>query len=342
MNTEMILEVSDLSVSFNTYAGEVQAVRSASFDLRQGEIIAIVGESGSGKSVMTQSTIKLLPSPPACIKSGKVVYNGMDISGYSHKQLTHIKGSQIGVIFQDPMTSLNPTMKVGKQIVESLRKHTKMSYAEAKTEAIELLRSTGIPNPQRRYDQYPNELSGGMRQRAMIAIAIACKPKLLIADEPTTALDVTIQSQILGILKELNKRLNMSVILITHDLGIVAGMAERVMVMYGGKIIEYGKCDDIFYNSVHPYTKGLLASIPRLDIDENKELEFIIGSPPDMLKPPKGCAFAPRCKYCMKICSEIYPEETVIEDGHSTFCWLLHPQARGVKEKIDGQVSSNV
>lgn len=339
---EKILNVTNLSVSFQTYAGEVQAVRDVSFELEEGEILSIVGESGSGKSVMTQSITKLIPAPPAVIKSGKVLFQGEDMIPLSHKQLSKIKGSQIGYIFQDPMTSLNPTIKIGKQITESLHKHKHLNKNESKKQAIELLRETGIPNPEKRFEQYPHEMSGGMRQRVMIAMAIACRPKLLIADEPTTALDVTIQSQILGILRELNQKHKMSLILITHDLGIVAGIAQKVMVMYGGKIIERGKCKDIFYNPQHPYTEALLRSVPRLDLDAEQKLEYIIGSPPDMLAPPKGCAFAPRCRYCMEICKHEYPQEFKIEEDHFTSCWLTHPEGKQVKEQLKNQPEGQV
>lgn len=338
MDEKRILDVKGFSVSFDTPSGEVQAVRGASFYVNQGEIIAIVGESGSGKSVMTQSLLKLPPSPPARFKAGNIIFNGTEITGYKHRQLMEIKGLKISYVFQDPMTSLNPTMKIGKQIVESIRKHMRVTRTEAKAQAIELLRLTGIPNPEKRYSQFPHEMSGGMRQRAMIAMAISCKPKLLIADEPTTALDVTIQSQILEILKDLNREFGMSIILITHDLGIVADIASRVLVMYGGKIVESGSVRDIYYSPAHPYTRALLRSVPRLDVDSQKSLEHIIGSPPNMLQPPEGCAFAPRCKYCMHVCKTYYPPAEGT-DNHQTACWLLHEKARDVMEKVDRQVN---
>ena len=335
-----ILEVRDFSVSFDTPAGEVQAVRELSFELRQGEIIAIVGESVCGKSVSTQGLLKLLPSPPARYKSGAILYQGTDIFPYKRRQLSKIKGAEISYVFQDPMTSLNPTMKVGKQITECIRKHEKVSMAEAKAHAVELLRMTGIPSPEKRFNQYPHEMSGGMRQRCMIAIAISCKPKLLIAGEPPTALDVTIQSQILEDLKRLNKEINMSMILITHDLGIVAGMAERVLVLYGGKVVESGSVREIYKNPRHPYTKALLRSVPRLDIDTQKELDYIIGTPPNMLNPPAGCAFAPRCKYCMEICRQQMPEKTV-QESHETACWLMDPRAGDLMERIDREEAAH-
>lgn len=325
--TDNILDVSNFAVSFDTYAGEVQAVRGVSFTVARGERIAIVGESGSGKSVMTQSLVKLLPSPPAVIKGGKVVFNGVDISAYTFNQLRTIKGKEIAYIFQDPMTSLNPTIKVGQQIAEGILAHSRMNRQQANERALDLLRNAGIPNPQKRMEQYPHELSGGMRQRVMIAIAIAMNPKLLIADEPTTALDVTIQSQILGTLKEINEKFGMALILITHDMGIVANMAQRVIVMYGGKIVESGGVIDLFEGAHHPYTRSLLASVPRLDADINKPLEFILGSPPDMIDPPKGCPFAPRCRFSMRVCYLQAPACTDLQNGHQVYCHLLDPRA---------------
>jgi oligopeptide transport system ATP-binding protein len=326
--TKNILEIKDFAVSFDTYAGEVQAVRGVSFEVAANEIIAVVGESGSGKSVMTQSFVKLLPSPPARIKGGSVIFNGKDISSYSFKQLRSIKGTEIAYIFQDPMTSLNPTIKIGKQIMEGILAHSKVSHKEAYERALSLLRNAGIPNPNKRMEQYPHELSGGMRQRVMIAIAIAMGPKLLIADEPTTALDVTIQSQILGTLKEINKTLGMAIILITHDMGIVANMAQRVIVMYGGKIVETGGVLDLFECAQHPYTRSLLASVPRLDADSNEPLEYIMGSPPDMIEPPAGCPFAPRCRFSMSICYQHMPQRTDCGDGHQVFCYLQDERAK--------------
>ncbi len=334
MTEDTILEVNDFAVSFRTYAGEVQAVRGVSFAVTRGEIVAIVGESGSGKSVMTQSLVKLLPSPPAWIKRGQVIFDGNDISGYGFNQLRQIKGQEIAYIFQDPMTSLNPTIKVGDQIVEGILAHTRIPHREASARALELLRNAGIPNPQKRMEQYPHELSGGMRQRVMIAIAIAMHPKLLIADEPTTALDVTIQSQILGTLKELNRQMGMALILITHDMGIVANMAQRVIVMYGGKIVETGSVYEIFEASRHPYTRSLLASVPRLDADTGKPLEYILGSPPDMIDPPPGCPFAPRCQYSMKICHRQMPGRYDLAEGHHVYCHLLADGALAQRQRM--------
>ncbi len=341
MQSEILLRVEDLRVIFDTHAGQVQAVRGVSFDLAKGEMIAIVGESGSGKSVMTQSLVRLLPSPPARVSVKSISLSGIEIGHFKRRQLTRIKGKEIGYVFQDPMTSLNPTAKVGRQIMEALHKHTKMGLADARTRAIELLRLTGIPNPEKRFNQYPHELSGGMRQRAMIAIAIACHPKLLVADEPTTALDVTIQSQILEILKDLNREFGMSVILITHDLGIVANVASRVLVMYGGRVVESAPVDDLYVSPLHPYTQALLNSVPRLDSDDKAPLEHIIGTPPDMIAPPKGCAFAPRCKYCMRVCRELYPDETVPGPGRTLACWLAWPEGAAIREQADRQVAKN-
>ena len=324
---ERILEVKDLHISFDTYAGEVQAVRGVSFYLDKAEAIAIVGESGCGKSVTAQSIMKLIPMPPGRFKSGSVIFSGQDITKFNNKQMEAVRGSEMGMIFQDPMTSLNPTMQIGKQIAESLRKHQHLSKRQAHEKAVEMLKLVGIPNPERRANQYPHEFSGGMRQRAMIAIALACKPKLLIADEPTTALDVTIQAQILDLMKELKSKLDTSIILITHDLGVVAGMAERILVMYAGKIVESGTVNDIFYNPKHPYTWGLLKSVPRLDAENKEDLIPIIGTPPDLFAPPKGCAFAARCAYSMEVCYEQQPEETVGENDHRASCWLQHPLA---------------
>lgn len=337
-----ILEVNDLHVSFNIYGGEVQAVRGVSFELFQGETLAIVGESGSGKSVTAQSIMKLIAEPPGEYKKGSILLEGVDILQKSEKEMQRIRGQEIGMVFQDPMTSLNPTMKVGRQITEGLIKHQNMSRQEAHERGIELLKLVGIPNPERRINQYPHEFSGGMRQRVMIAIALSCNPKILIADEPTTALDVTIQAQILDLLKDIQKKMNTAIILITHDLGVVANTADRVAVMYGGKIVETGTVDEIFYNPKHPYTWGLLSSMPKLH-DIKEELESIPGSPPDLKDPPKGCPFVTRCPYAMKVCDQHMPNYEQVSDKQRTACWLLderaprveppaHIQAGGLKE----------
>ncbi|WP_147533243.1 ABC transporter ATP-binding protein [Bacillus marasmi] len=328
---EKILEVKDLSVSFQTYGGEVRAVSKVSFDLYKGETLAIVGESGSGKSVMTQTIMKLIPMPPGKITGGKILFNGDDIVPKSDKQMEKIRGKEISMIFQDPMTSLNPTMKVGKQIMEVLIKHQNMSGSQAKNRAIELLNLVGIPMPEKRVNQYPHEFSGGMRQRAMIAIALAANPKLLIADEPTTALDVTIQAQILELMKDLQDKMDTSIIFITHDLGVVANVADRVAVMYAGKIIEMGTVDEIFYDPRHPYTWGLLASMPSLENDDKSELAAIPGTPPDLTNPPKGDAFAARNPYALAIDFEEEPPMFQISETHFAKTWLLHPDAPSVE-----------
>jgi len=330
---EKILEIKDLHVSFNTYAGEVQAVRGVSFDLKKGESLAIVGESGSGKSVTSQAIMKLIPSPPGVYKKGEILFEGKNLIDLTDKEMEDVRGHLVGMIFQDPMTSLNPTMTVGKQISEGLIKHQGLSKSEAMERAVEMLRLVGIPNPEVRVKQYPHEFSGGMRQRVMIAIALSCNPKLLIADEPTTALDVTIQAQILDLMKDLQTKLDTSIIIITHDLGVVADIAQRVIVMYAGQVVETGTIDDIFYNPQHPYTWGLLRSVPRLD-SKGQRLESIDGTPPDLLDPPKGCPFYPRCQYAMEVCVNHFPDETEISPEHKVYCWLKHPQAPKVENPI--------
>ena len=324
---EKILEVKDLAVSFQTYGGQVQAVRGVSFDLHEGETLAIVGESGSGKSVTSQTIMKLIPMPPGKITGGEILFNGEDIVPKTEKQMEKIRGKEISMIFQDPMTSLNPTLRIGYQIMEVLIKHQKMTKSAAKARAIELLRLVGIPMAEKRVNQYPHEFSGGMRQRAMIAIALAANPKLLIADEPTTALDVTIQAQILELMKNLQSKMDTSIIFITHDLGVVANVADRVAVMYAGQIVEMGTVDEIFYDPRHPYTWGLLASMPSLDNDDKAELAAIPGTPPDLTNPPKGCAFAPRNNYALAIDFEEEPPFYQISETHFAKTWLLHPDA---------------
>lgn len=328
--TEKILEVKDLHISFDTYGGEVKAVRGVSFDLYKGETLAIVGESGSGKSVTSKSIMKLIPTPPGKYKQGEILFDGKDLAKLTDKQMQSIRGSEISMIFQDPMTSLNPTLKIGYQIMEGIIKHQKVSRAAAKERALELLRLVGIPQPEIRLNQYPHQFSGGMRQRVVIAIALACNPKVLIADEPTTALDVTIQAQILELMKDLQQKMDTSIIFITHDLGVVANIADRVAVMYGGKIVEIGKSEEIFYNPKHPYTWGLLSSMPSLESGDN-ELYAIPGSPPDLLDPPKGDAFAPRSKYAMKIDFEQEPPMFKVSETHYAATWLLHPDAPKVE-----------
>ncbi|MBF7084018.1 ABC transporter ATP-binding protein [Desulfallas sp. Bu1-1] len=325
-----LLEVKDLKVSFFIHAGEVQAVRGVSFTLDKGESLAIVGESGCGKSVTAQTIMRLIPTPPGRIMDGSVNFAGQDLVNQPEKGMQRVRGKDISMIFQDPMTSLNPTMTVGNQIAEVVRLHQKVDAAQARERALEMLRLVGLPNPERCYSQYPHEFSGGMRQRAIIAMALSCEPKLLIADEPTTALDVTIQAQILELMKSMQSRLDTAIILITHDLGIVAGLCHRVLVMYAGRVVESGKVEDIYYRPQHPYTWGLLKSVPRLDAESKRRLVPILGQPPDLIKPPAGCAFAPRCNHAMRVCLEHEPPAFPVEDGHQASCWLLHPHTAGV------------
>ncbi|NLW23458.1 MAG: ABC transporter ATP-binding protein [Tissierellia bacterium] len=328
-----LLEINDLHFSFKTYGGTVKAVRGVTFHVDEGEIVGIVGESGCGKSVTAQCIVRLNPEPPGFFEGGSIIYKGTEMTSLSKKEIKKYQGSEIGFIFQDPMTSLNPTMRIGKQIEESIRNNTDLSKRQAKERAIEMLNLVGIPNPEKRYYQYPHEFSGGMKQRAMIAIALACNPSLLIADEPTTSLDVTIEAQILDLMKELQSKLNTSIIMITHDLGVVASLCHRVIVMYGGMVVEQGKLYDIFYNPRHPYTWGLLKSIPSLTMDKDQELIPIEGTPPDLFSPPVGCPFAARCEYAMEICYEQLPPEYQIDEQHSTVCWLEHPKAPKVEWK---------
>jgi oligopeptide transport system ATP-binding protein len=323
-----ILEVARLRVSFEVYGGEVQAVRGVSFSVNEGEAVAIVGESGSGKSVTAQAIMGLISAPSGKIKSGSILFDGQELLSLTEKEMQKVRGNKISMIFQDPMTSLNPTMTVGMQIMEGLIKHERISRSAAKARAIELLSRVGIPNPETRIKQYPHQFSGGMRQRVMIAIALACNPALLIADEPTTALDVTIQAQILRLLKQLRQQAKMSILLITHDLGIVADICDRIMVMYAGQIVETGSKTEIFRNPQHPYTRGLLQSLPRLDQDKGEPLVPIYGMPPDLIEPPQGCGFCSRCGEAMRICRTDTPDMTAISDTHSVRCWLQHPYAK--------------
>ncbi|WP_248734014.1 ABC transporter ATP-binding protein [Neobacillus rhizosphaerae] len=327
---EKILQVKDLNISFHTFSGEVKAIRGVSFDLFKGETLAIVGESGSGKSVTTKSIMRLLPEHNSEIKSGEILFNGKDLTKLKDKEMQKIRGHDISMIFQDPMTSLNPTMKIGNQIMEPLIKHQNMSRHAAKERTLDLLKLVGIPKPEIRINQYPHQFSGGMRQRVVIAIALACNPQILIADEPTTALDVTIQAQILELMKDLQKKIDTSIIFITHDLGVVANVADRVAVMYGGKIVEIGTADEIFYNPQHPYTWGLISSMPDMDTDD-EELFSIPGTPPDLLDPPKGDAFAARNPFVMKIDLELEPPFFKVSDTHYAATWLLHPDAPKVE-----------
>ncbi len=321
--SKRVLEVRDLRVEFDTYGGVVKAVRGVNFEVDQGETLAIVGESGCGKSVSIQSILGLIPSPPGRVTSGSAKLEGQELMGIPLQELNKVRGKDIGVIFQDPMTSLNPTMTIGDQISEALMYHKNVSKSDARDKSIELLAKVQIPEPSTRANNYAFQFSGGMRQRAMIAMAIACSPKLLIADEPTTALDVTIQSQILNLLRDLQKQNKMALVLITHDLGVVARMADRVSVMYAGQVIESGTTDDIFYRSAHPYTVGLRQALPSKARDRQKLIP-IEGSPPDLFRPPIGCAYYARCPYAMAVCESRNPPEFFTAEGHMSRCWLQH------------------
>ena len=323
--SEKLLEIKDEKLSFFTPAGEVKALNGVSFSMNEGEVLGIVGESGSGKSVTAYSIMGLTAYPGKLI-GGTINFNGHQIDKMSEKEMRKIRGNEVSIIFQDPMTSLNPVYTIGNQITEVIRLHTGKSKKEAYDRAKELLELVGINEPTKRLKQYPHELSGGMRQRVMIAIALACEPKLLIADEPTTALDVTIQAQILELMQELRQKLGMSIIMITHDLGVVASMCERIAVMYAGHIVEYGTADEIFYEPKHEYTKGLINSIPKLSAQEIERLVPIEGQPVDLLNPPAGCPFAPRCANCMKICLREMPPKTELSDTHYSQCWLLQKE----------------
>ncbi len=323
--SEKLLEIKDEKLSFFTPAGEVKALNGVSFSMNEGEVLGIVGESGSGKSVTAYSIMGLTAYPGKLI-GGTIYFNGHQIEKMSEKEMRKIRGNEVSIIFQDPMTSLNPVYTIGNQITEVIRLHTGKSKKEAYDRAKELLELVGINEPTKRLKQYPHELSGGMRQRVMIAIALACEPKLLIADEPTTALDVTIQAQILELMQELRQKLGMSIIMITHDLGVVASMCERIAVMYAGHIVEYGTADEIFYEPKHEYTKGLINSIPKLSVQEIERLVPIEGQPVDLLNPPAGCPFAPRCANCMKICLREMPPKTELSDTHYSHCWLLQKE----------------
>ncbi|ETI67105.1 ABC transporter ATP-binding protein [Neobacillus vireti] len=324
---EKVLQVNDLHVSFSTYGGEVKAVRGVSFDLHKGETLAIVGESGCGKSVTSQSIMRLIPEPPGKISGGEIIFKNIDLIKLKEPELQKIRGANISMIFQDPMTALNPTITIGEQIMEGIIQHEKLSRAQAKRVAVEMLTLVGIPNPELRLKQYPHQFSGGMRQRIVIAMALVCRPDVLIADEPTTALDVTIQAQILELFRDIQKKTGVSIILITHDLGVVAQVADRIAVMYAGRIVELGTRREIFYQPQHPYTKGLLQSVPRLDA-EKAELVPIPGTPPDLFSPPVGCAFAARCPYAMEVCERVYPIETHISQQHQVDCWLQDERAK--------------
>jgi len=325
LNGGYILEARNLWVSFDTYAGEAQALRGASFGLHQSEILAIVGESGSGKTTLAKTVMRLLPEPNGIVRGGEVIFERRNLLKLSEKQMRGVRGAKISMIFQDPMTSLNPTMRIGHQITESLKKHLGLSGHRAMGRAVELLRMVGIPNPEERIKQYPHQFSGGMRQRAVITIALACNPQVLIADEPTTALDVTIQAQILELLRDLQEKMRISIILISHDLGVVANIAHRVAVMYSGELVETGTVRNIFHEPKHPYTRGLLNCIPTAD--RSRELISIPGSPPNPLNPPAGCPFAARCPHAMRVCEVEMPSYTTFSPDHRAACWLYHEMA---------------
>ena len=320
-----MLEVRDLHTSFFTPAGEVKAVNGVSFNLDSGKVLGIVGESGSGKSVTAYSILQIL-THPGRIVSGSIRFKDKELVGADENTMRKIRGNKISIIFQDPMTSLNPVYTIGNQLQETIRLHTSRNAEQARARAVEMLTLVGINEPEKRLKQYPYELSGGMRQRVMIAMALACEPDILIADEPTTALDVTIQAQILNLIKRLNRELDMTTILITHDLGVVATLCDKVVVMYGGLIMEDGTVEEIFYHPKHPYTMGLIDSIPRVTGGEKQRLKPIPGTPPNLIHPPKGCPFSTRCPYCMNVCMEEMPPYFQ-EDGHRTMCWLLHEEA---------------
>ena len=340
---ERILEVKDLELGFNTYAGQVQALRGVDFHLDKGETLAIVGESGSGKSVTIKAVTKLLAAN-AVVKGGSITYKGQDILNMDDKTFSQLRGNEISLIFQDPLSSLDPVMKIGKQITETLRIKLKMSKEDAKKRAIELMGAVGIPEPENRYNEYPFQFSGGMRQRIVIAIALACNPKVLICDEPTTALDVTIQSQILELIGDIQKKNDLSVIFITHDLGVVANVADRVCVMYAGKIVETGTVEEIFYDPRHPYTWSLLTSMPSLATTQGDKLTVIPGTPPNMVHPPKGDAFAARNPYALKIDFEEQPPMFKISDTHYAATWLEHPDApkMGIPEPLRSRIAAQL
>jgi len=330
---QKILEVNNLKTSFFTHLGEVQAVRGTSFSMDEGDILGIVGESGSGKSVTALSIMRLIEEPGEIVE-GSIIFDGKELTKLGRQEISDIRGNEIAMIFQDPMSSLNPVYSIQNQMIEVMRRHTDMTRVEARHHAIEMLELVGIPEPSERLSSFPFEFSGGMRQRVMIATALSCNPKLLIADEPTTALDVTIQAQILDLMKKIKREINTSIILITHDLGVIAEICTKIIVMYGGMIMETGDINEIYYQARHPYTVGLQNSIPRLDLDQKERLKPIKGSPPDLLAPPPGCPFSPRCKHAMQICLEKPAPMFDITETHKSACWLMHHNAPEV-EKIN-------
>jgi len=321
-----ILEVKNLKTYFKTDAGIVKAVDGVNFSLKKGETLGIVGESGSGKSVTNLSVMKLIPSPPGKIVDGEVLMHGENILNMNNKQLSRIRGNKISMIFQDPMTSLNPFLKISTQMIETIMLHQKMDKADARERAIEMLKLVGIPAPEKRIDAYPHQFSGGMRQRVMIAMALSCNPEVLIADEPTTALDVTIQAQILELINELSDRMGTAVIMITHDLGVVAGMCDHVCVMYAGRIVEKAATEDLFKDPRHPYTVGLINSVPRLDQGKEEALYSIKGQPPNLIDLPDCCPFHPRCDKAKDICRSQYPPEKILGSDRFVRCWLYNEE----------------
>lgn len=330
-NIDNILQIQDLAISFQTYRGTVNAVRKVSFSVSKGETLGIVGESGCGKSVTAHAIMGLLPKENSKLTQGKIFWHNQDLTTFSEKEWAQLRGNKIAMIFQDPMTSLNPVLKIGTQLKEVLFLHKKMTNSEATKRAIELLNLVGIPFAEKRLNDYPHEFSGGMRQRVMIAMALACEPELLIADEPTTALDVTVQAQILDLLTELKNKLNMAIIIISHDLGVIANICDKVAVMYAGQIVEKAGVEELFYHAHHPYTQGLLKSLPHLNLDKAKTLYVIDGQPPDLKAKLDFCPFANRCPHTMKICIQAMPEEIILNENHSLKCWLEHPFAQNVR-----------
>ncbi len=337
---KVVLDVQGLQTYFKTDAGIVKAVDGVSFVVHEGETVGLVGESGCGKSVTNLSVMRLVPSPPGKIVGGKVMYDGKDIMEMSEKELRHIRGNKISMIFQDPMTSLNPFLKISTQMIETIRLHQNKTKQEAREKAIRMLAEVGIPSPEKRIDCYPHQFSGGMRQRVMIAMALSCNAELLIADEPTTALDVTIQAQILELIKKLNEKFKTAVILITHDLGVVAGMCDKVCVMYAGRIVEYAPTDDLFEHPLHPYTEGLIASVPKIDGEKSERLFSIEGQPPNVIDLPPCCPFHPRCHKALDVCRCAYPPEHAANSRHHVSCWLYAGEdeiAKALKEAADEQ-----
>lgn len=333
---ENVLDINDLHVTFSTYGGTIKAVRGVSFRIHKGETLTLVGESGCGKSVTANAIMRLIPDPPGKIARGKIMFNGMDLARRTEREMRRIRGVDISMIFQDPMTALNPTLSIGTQLLEGIKHHRNLSTKQAKQKALEMMHLVGIPNPDERLKHYPHQFSGGMRQRIVIAMALICEPQLLIADEPTTALDVTIQAQILDLFAHIQKETGVAIILITHDLGVVAQIADRIAVMYAGKIIETGTKRDIFYRAEHPYTKGLLHSVPRLDRKE-EQLIPIDGTPPDLFAPPQGCPFTARCPFAMEVCDKLYPVHTRLSATHRVDCWLQDERAKQLLAQTAGK-----